>query len=53
VSVSLVIFSVASALFERHATKIIDAVQNENEVLKSVNEELKMFSYQKKKVLKF
>jgi hypothetical protein len=41
VSVSLVIFSVASALFERHATKIIDIVQNENEELKSVNEELK------------
>ena len=41
VSVSLVVFSVASALFERHATKLIDSIQNENEELKSVNEELK------------
>ena len=41
VSISLVIFSVASALFERHATKLIEEVKNENEELKSVNEELK------------
>jgi predicted RND superfamily exporter protein len=35
VSVSLVVFSIASALFERHANKIIDKFSEENQELKS------------------